>query len=894
MGRIPTANKRNFSTRVEEIAPNVVLMSLAITVILITAGIVFVLFESGSKFFTGFACGVDDFNPPQDWSQELNDDIESHAIYSEGSLSDPFYLDRYCVVDWNMEGMVGLSHPLIVYDEDLGRWVLSQVNDRNQWLNAYFEGDIENRAPPDLDGDGYPNWEEASIPLSLLNDNENALRLQAMTYDSNIGLDRSWVDITWIGSDEGRMHPVDFFNEDLNNDGAPDWSEDRALVLIPDLSFCLKGNLFWGERTSKLLDQHLAEILVAHFNSEGSSNPDSFDRENQTKGCLYAEDMSGIEHSNVRYSSNGKIKDLGPEVLNEELATFYVDLGTQSIFELKNRENNLSNLQQLAKEITFPYGLSTTSEWSEWISKVQILIDNDELVRVSSSDLPWDYDHDGNRDVGKNAYGSDADSDIDNDGITNYKDDDLDSDGLPNHIDPDPRIPNVDIVGILLGVLTLIVVSLTFTAHRYLPKLATQSVDSFSSGVNSTSLLVLLIAVPSMLTPPSIQLLLVISALFLVPAISILVISNRRAVSLFCMGATALAFALFPVHGVQTGHTLALGLALVAWSSALRDPRNQAGEPSNGKPLFGKLKGNSSNLPGETGAFLAIATISTLILCVFDFTARVEGSIGEFLTQVWWKTDVRGVVEVTTSPDVHMGVNSLLQTTLQVAFGALFVAIPLGLGTAVYLSEYAKPRTANIIKPVLELLAGIPSVVYGFFAFIVISPLVVELGEYLLERGYLAEPPQIFNPLNGAIVVGIMITPLIASLSEDALRAVPDNLRQASYALGATPTETTMRVTIPSALSGILASIILALSRAVGETMAVTLSVGTIATFSDNMFISARTMTAYIAQRVQGELPSGTTPYFSLFAVGLYLFVITLGLNLLGQRVMNRYREAYE
>ena len=156
---------------------------------------------------------------------------------------------------------------------------------------------------------------------------------------------------------------------------------------------------------------------------------------------------------------------------------------------MENREKNLSNLQQLAKEITFPYGLSTTSEWSEWISKVQILIDNDELVRVPSSDLPWDYDHDGSRDIGKNAYGSDADSDIDNDGITNYKDDDLDSDGLPNHIDPDPRIPNVDIVGILLGVLTLLVVSLTLTTHRYLPKIDLQSVDAFSTGVNSTSCL---------------------------------------------------------------------------------------------------------------------------------------------------------------------------------------------------------------------------------------------------------------------------------------------------------------------------------------------------------------------------------------------------------------------
>ena len=184
--------------------------------------------------------------------------------------------------------------------------------------------------------------------------------------------------------------------------------------------------------------------------------------------------------------------------------------------------------------------------------------------------------------------------------------------------------------------------------------------------------------------------------------------------------------------------------------------------------------------------------------------------------------------------------------------------------------------------------------VYGFFAFIVIAPIVVDVGDRFLEWGWIAEEPQLFNPLNGAIVVGVMITPLIASLSEDALRAVPDPLRHASYALGATPIETTARVTVPSALSGILASIILALSRAVGETMAVTLSVGTMATFSDNMFRSAQTMTAYIAQRIGGELPIGTTPYFSLFAVGLYLFFITLGLNMVGHRIMTRFREAYE
>ena len=351
---------------------------------------------------------------------------------------------------------------------------------------------------------------------------------------------------------------------------------------------------------------------------------------------------------------------------------------------------------------------------------------------------------------------------------------------------------------------------------------------------------------------------------------------------LIAVGLTSLFFAIFSVHEIQTGHTIVFGSSLIFLGILMSDSRNQAGAER-----FAIMEGDSRSL-------MVLIVLVTLILCYFDFVARVNGSLGEFLTQTWWKTDVRTVSVVTVGEDLHMGVNSLLQTTLQVALGALIVAVPIGLGTAIYLSEYASDRTANFVKPILELLAGIPSVVYGFFAFVVIAPIVVDVGTYFLAQGWIAEEPQLFNPLSGAIVVGIMITPLIASLSEDALRAVPDNLRQASYALGATPVETTARVTVPSALSGILASIILALSRAIGETMAVTLSVGTLATYSNNMFRSAQTMTAYIAQRIGGELPIGTTPYYSLFAVGFYLFFITLGLNIIGYRIMTRFREAYD
>lgn len=283
-----------------------------------------------------------------------------------------------------------------------------------------------------------------------------------------------------------------------------------------------------------------------------------------------------------------------------------------------------------------------------------------------------------------------------------------------------------------------------------------------------------------------------------------------------------------------------------------------------------------------------------ILITVFDaITMNYSGALGEFFFQNQWTPtgaceDRRSLCET-----MSFGVNSLLLTTLQVAFGALVIAVPLGVGCAIYLSEYAPPRLAAVVKPTLEILAGIPSVVYGFFAFIYIGPLVVEFGEYAFANGWIDQPPNVLNPINGAIVVGIMILPLIASMSEDALRAVPNELREGSLALGATKIETTMKVMIQASLSGIIASIILALSRAVGETMAVTLAVGTVAVYTSNMFVPAQTMTAYIAQRVGGDLPFGEIGYLTIFAVGLYLFAITLCLNLLGNKVLSAYREAY-
>jgi phosphate transport system permease protein len=210
--------------------------------------------------------------------------------------------------------------------------------------------------------------------------------------------------------------------------------------------------------------------------------------------------------------------------------------------------------------------------------------------------------------------------------------------------------------------------------------------------------------------------------------------------------------------------------------------------------------------------------------------------------------------------------------------------LPLGLACAIYLSEYAAPRLRAWIKPVLELLAGIPTVVYGYFALTFVTPLLKQVIPDI----------QVFNALSAAIVVGIMILPMIATLSDNALRAVPLSLRQAAYALGATSCEVTTRVVVPAGLSGVMASFLLAISRAIGETMAVTIAAGQTPNLSWSPLESIQTMTAYIVQVSLGDTPSGGTAYQTLFAVGLVLFAITLLINIVSQLILARFREVYE
>ena len=276
------------------------------------------------------------------------------------------------------------------------------------------------------------------------------------------------------------------------------------------------------------------------------------------------------------------------------------------------------------------------------------------------------------------------------------------------------------------------------------------------------------------------------------------------------------------------------------------------------------------------GAVSILTTVGIVVVLVSEsigFFQQVP--MVEFLTGTRWSP---------MYAEKHFGILPLLNGTLLIAVGAMLIALPIGLGSAIYLSEYASRRVRGIIKPVLEVLAGIPTVVYGYFALMFITPMI-----RMVFPG-----TGIFNAASGAIVVGIMIIPMVASLSEDALSAVPRALREAAYGLGATKFEVSTRVVVPSALSGVVASFILAISRAIGETMAVTLAAGATPKMTLNFLESVQTMTAYIVQVSLGETPHGTLEYQTIFAVGLVLFILTLVMNLLSQKVTARFREVYE
>jgi phosphate transport system permease protein len=277
-------------------------------------------------------------------------------------------------------------------------------------------------------------------------------------------------------------------------------------------------------------------------------------------------------------------------------------------------------------------------------------------------------------------------------------------------------------------------------------------------------------------------------------------------------------------------------------------------------------------------AVLSVATTFGIMASLAGETIGFfrEVSVGEFFLGTRWAP--------TFSP-ASFGVLPLLTATLLITAIAAVVAFPLGLGAAIYLSEFAGLRLRRVIKPALEILAGIPTVVFGYFALTFVTPEV-------LQR--VVPGTRIFNALSAGIVVGIMIVPLVASISEDAMRAVPWSLREAAYGMGATRRTVASRVVVPAALSGIAAAFILALSRALGETMIVAIAAGQIPNLSADPRQAMETLTAFIVQVSLGDTPTGSIAYRTIFALGTTLFALTLALNVVSYRIVRRFRERYE
>jgi len=298
------------------------------------------------------------------------------------------------------------------------------------------------------------------------------------------------------------------------------------------------------------------------------------------------------------------------------------------------------------------------------------------------------------------------------------------------------------------------------------------------------------------------------------------------------------------------------------------------------------LTGSRSRDLGETiiqsllfaCAALSVATTFAIIYVLLDETVGFfrEVSIIDYAFGTKWSA----LIEPRS-----FGVLPLVWGTVMVAGIAAVIALPIGLGAAVYLSEYASDRVRNLLKPTIEILAGVPTIVYGFFAIQWVTP--------QLQRLF-GERVDFFNAASAGIVVGIMVIPMVSSLSEDAMHAVPESLREGGYGLGGTKFDVSTRVVIPAALSGIVASFILAISRAIGETMAVVLAAGSTPNLGLDPFESFQTMTAFIVQVALGDASAGSIEYQALFAVGMTLFLMTLVMNVISQALLARFRDVYQ
>lgn len=276
-----------------------------------------------------------------------------------------------------------------------------------------------------------------------------------------------------------------------------------------------------------------------------------------------------------------------------------------------------------------------------------------------------------------------------------------------------------------------------------------------------------------------------------------------------------------------------------------------------------------------SAAFISIITSVGIVLTLVVDAAKFFKAI-----PIW---EIFSTKLAPLGANPSFGLLPLITGTIMTSLIAMLVAVPIGLTAAMYLSEFASDRKRKILKPVMEVLAGIPTIVYGFFAYSFVTPLLMKLIPGLGAK----------NALSPGIVMGIMIIPLITSLSEDAMSSVPNSIREGSLALGSTKLETTVKVIFPAAISGIIASFVLGISRAIGETMIVTIASGSSKNFTFDITQSMQTMTAYIVEFTSGDAGSGTIGYNSLYAVGLLLFIFTMAMNLLAQYVSRRYREVY-
>lgn len=280
-------------------------------------------------------------------------------------------------------------------------------------------------------------------------------------------------------------------------------------------------------------------------------------------------------------------------------------------------------------------------------------------------------------------------------------------------------------------------------------------------------------------------------------------------------------------------------------------------------------------LSGFFSIFTTLGIVYELGKEALLFFQMPEVNILDVFTTTEWKPHI-----------FKFGIWPLLNSTMMTTFIAMAIAIPLGIGVAVYLSEYANPRVRNILKPILEVLAGIPTIVYGYFALTFMTPILREI--------FGKDVVQIYNTGSAGLVMGILILPLITSMTEDALSAVPRSLREAAYGVGGTKLEVALQVVVPAALSGIAAAIIIGISRAIGETMIVAVAAGAGPNFTFSPFVGAETITGHIVRISGGDLSYDSIDYNSIFVLGLFLFFITLALNIVSQAVVRRFREVYE